>query len=383
MKITDIRTLCLSRPHEPEREWFSDAFRSYKADCPIVIIETDAGIQGISEPSSYGVPPRIRERVEAMKPDFLGRDPLEPGLVPANSGDQEQDIVNAGIELALWDIRGKVEDKSVAALLISQLGGDPHERIRLYASAGVRYDWDHNPESVIDEAEDCVNQGFTAFKMRLGTHWGWSGVTVPRFLELLRRMTDRVGDRLELMLEGNCRFDEEQALAVGRALDEMGWTWLEEPLPKDQVDGYARLNAALDLPITGGESNSLLADFEPFFAKKAYSIAQLDVGITTMSQAIEIVHRAEECGVTVCPQNWHNGLLTMSNAHLVAALPNPTVLEVNISQGPLQWDILTQCPLRDGYLEMPQKPGWGVELADDIEGRFPYIEGPWGVAVER
>ena len=165
MKITDIRMLCLSRPHEAEAIWFSSKFRVFKADCPIVMIETDEGIQGISEPSTYGNATYMRQRLEEMKPRLVGKDIDDPSLLPANDGHRENDITNAGIELALWDIRGKAAGKRVADLIIDQFPGpprQPRERFRLYASAGVQYDWDDNPESVIDEAVAQADKGFTA-----------------------------------------------------------------------------------------------------------------------------------------------------------------------------------------------------------------------------
>ena len=86
----------------------------------------------------------------------------------------------------------------------------------------------------------------------------------------------------------------------------------------------------------------------------------------------------------MCPHNWHNGLMLMANAHLVAALPEPKVLEQCMIQGPLQWEILREKPvIQDGYLELPDTPGLGVDIADDLEERFPYIEGSYGVRVER
>jgi L-alanine-DL-glutamate epimerase-like enolase superfamily enzyme len=386
MKITDVRTLCLSRKHEPELIWFSSEFRAFKADCPIVIIETDGGLQGISEPSTYGDPPALKSRAEELKYQLIGEDPEDPSLVPENTGDDLGDIYNAGIELALWDIRGKIAGKRVADLILDELPGprrQPHERLRLYASAGVQYDWNGNPESVIDEAIGLADRGYTAYKMRLGTAWHWSDITVERFLELAQGVTDAVGDRMELMLEGNARLDEDQALQIGRWLDERGWTWFEEPLPKDQIDGYARLNKALDIPITGGEANTRLDDFEPFFKKHAYARGQLDVGMCTLREALRIYERGREYGIPVFTQNWHNGLLSVCNAHFLAALPEMHVLEQFVGQGPLQWDILRESPIDSGYFNLPAGAGWGVELADDLEEQFPWIPGSWGEHEER
>ena len=315
LKITDIRTLCLSHKHAPEDIWFSSDFRVFKADCPIIIIETDGGIQGVSEPSTYGYPPALKERAEALKPQLLGRDPEDPSLVP---------------------------------------------------------------ESLFDEAISLADRGYTAYKMRLGTEWRWSGITVERFLLLAQALTDAVGERMELMLEGNARLNEEQALQIGRWLDERAWTWFEEPLAKDQLEGYARLNKALAIPITGGESNTRLADFEPFFAKKAFAKGQLDVGMCTLREAIRIYRRGRDYGIPVFAQNWHNGLLTVANAHFLAALPEAHVLEQFVGQGPLQWSILRERPIADGYFNLPADPGWGVSLAPNLAQKFPWIPGSWG-----
>ena len=106
MKITDIRTLSLSRPHEPERQWRTGGVYVSKADCAIVIIDTDEGVQGIAEPCAYGTPPQIRDEVERMKPDLVGKDPTDPSINPQTVGfNAPVDTAVAGIDAALWDIR--------------------------------------------------------------------------------------------------------------------------------------------------------------------------------------------------------------------------------------------------------------------------------------
>ena len=100
MKITDIRTLSLSRAHEPERQWYSATFHVPKADCSICVIETDEGLQGIAEPCAYGVPPDIAARIEQLKPSLIGRDPHDKDLVPANEAVRANDIANAVVYLA-------------------------------------------------------------------------------------------------------------------------------------------------------------------------------------------------------------------------------------------------------------------------------------------
>jgi len=88
--------------------------------------------------------------------------------------------------------------------------------------------------------------------------------------------------------------------------------------------------------------------------------------------------------IDLIPHSWHNGLMAMANAHLVAALPNPRFVELCMIQGPLQWAILAEKPtIKDGWLVLPDQPGLGVELAKDLEERFPYIEGHYAVQVTR
>ena len=380
MRITNIETLCLSRPHEPDRQWFTSKYRTVKADCAIVIIETDGGLRGIGEACAYGDPPKIRERVSNLAKDLIGKDPADPSIAPRPEGkDRAPDIAIAGIDCALWDLRGKIENKRVAQLLTES----PLDRVRVYASSGCRYDWDEDPEQVVREAVEYADEGWTAFKMRIGTHWEWSGVSVEQFVDLASKVTDAVADRMELMLDGNCRLTEAQSLTVAKALDEMGWTWFEEPMKRDP-EAYARLNAAVDMPITGGEPFTRIEQFEPYFEKNAFAIVQPDAGVCGITECFRIAERAHELGVDLCPHSWHNGLMAMANGQLVAALPNPRVLEVCRIQGPLQWGILSKKPeIVDGYLIFPDAPGLGVDIPDDLEDQFPYIDGTYGITVER
>jgi L-alanine-DL-glutamate epimerase-like enolase superfamily enzyme len=141
----------------------------------------------------------------------------------------------------------------------------------------------------------------------------------------------------------------------------------------------------MDLPITGGEQFTTLEQFQPYLERKAYDIVQPDAGICGITEAMAIARLAHDhFGVGLCPHSWHNGLMAMANAHLVAALPRPKVLELCRIQGPLQWGILKEVPvIRNGHLELPPGPGLGVDLAEGIEERYPYIEGTYAIQVSR
>jgi L-alanine-DL-glutamate epimerase-like enolase superfamily enzyme len=379
MKITRLETICLSRLHELERQWFTARYRTVKADCAIVVISTDEGLQGIGEACAYGWPHLIRDWVDWMAPEMVGKSPLDPRVVPHPNGrSSSHDAAVAGIDAALWDLRGKVAGKRVSELLAEH----PQDGVRLYASSGCRYEWRHRPEQLIEEALEYIAQGYTAFKFRLGTEWAWDGVTVDRFLGLVRELSQAVAGRMELMLDGNCRLTEEQALPIAKELDRLNFTWFEEPIPKEQIDGYARLCAAVDMPITGGESFTSLEQFRPYFEKKAYDIVQPDAGWCGISEAMRIAETAQRYGAHACPHSWHNGLMAMANAHFIAAMPQPLMLELCLIQGPLQWGILAEKPvIEKGRLLFPDKPGLGVALAENLTERFPYIPGHYAIEV--
>ena len=381
MNITGLDTLCLSRMHEPERQWFTAQYRTVKADCAIVRVHTDAGLVGIGEASAYGVPTRIAEWVDWLAPTVIGKDPADPAAAPHPNGrNRAHDAAAAGIDCALWDLRGQIEGKRVSELL----GGSPADSVPMYASSGCRYDWRKRPEQLIEEALGYVEQGFPVMKFRIGTQWDWDGVTVDRFLGLLRELHQAVAGRMELALDGNCRLSLEEALPIARELDRLGFAWLEEPIPWSDIEGYAALAAAVEMPVTGSESFTTLEQFRPFIEQRAYDIVQPDAGICGLTELVRIAEMAAHHGLKLYPHSWHNGLMAMVHAHAIAALPNLEILEVCQIQGPLQWDIAAEPPqMIDGHLHLPDRPGLGIEAAADVAERYPYIEGHYALTIER
>ena len=111
MKITKLETICLSRPHEVERQWFTSRFRTIKADCAIVVIHTDDGMTGIGEASAYGWPLLIQEWVDFLAPTLIGKDPTDPAIVPHPHGrSRSHDAAVGGIDCALWTCAAKSKE---------------------------------------------------------------------------------------------------------------------------------------------------------------------------------------------------------------------------------------------------------------------------------
>jgi L-alanine-DL-glutamate epimerase-like enolase superfamily enzyme len=381
MRITKLETLCLSRMHEPERQWITASYRTVKADCAIVVVHTDEGVTGVGEASAYGGPLGIQDTVEWLAPELVGLHPDDAATILSPNGrGRRYDAAVAGIDCALWDLRGKIAGKPTADLLADAAD----DSVRLYASSGCRYDWRDRPEQLVDEALEYVDLGYTAMKFRIGTQWAWDGVTVERFLALVREVHAAVDGRMELMLDGNCRLSEAEALDIALELDRLGFAWFEEPIPNADIEANARLNAAVDMPITGGESFTTLEQFRPYLDAGAYDIVQMDAGLCGITELMRIAKVAARYGVDVCPHSWHNILMGLANGHAVAALPNGRVLEQCMIQGPLQMDILAEPPLiKDGRLLFDGRPGLGATLAENLEASFPYIDGGYALTVQR
>jgi L-alanine-DL-glutamate epimerase-like enolase superfamily enzyme len=254
----------------------------------------------------------------------------------------------------------------------------------MYASAGVRYDWSVDPEQLVAEALEHADAGWTAYKFRIGTEWAWGAVDAGQFLALAGEVAAAVGDRMQLMVDANQRLDRLSALTVARGLDDLGYAWFEEPLPQEDIEGYELLNHAVRMPVTGGERFTSVREFRPYLERGAYAIVQSDAGICGITECLRIAAMARHHGVDFCPHGWHNGLMAMAHAHLMAGLRAARPVEICTVQGPLQWDILADPPaVRDGRLALPAVPGLGVALAADLERRYPYVEGHYAVTVER
>jgi len=140
----------------------------------------------------------------------------------------------------------------------------------------------------------------------------------------------------------------------------------------------------VDLPITGGEQYTTVEQFRPYMESRAYGILQPDAGICGITELMKIAEVADGYGIGLCPHSWHNGLMCMANAHAVAALPNPKVLELCMIQGPLQWGILAEEPtIEAGWLTLPARAGLGATLAEGVEKKYTYVEGNYYVDVVR
>lgn len=391
MKITNIETICLSRIHEIENQWKTFNVKTLKADVAIVVVSTDSDLVGIGEACAYGNPSFIKIWIDKFAPEIIGKDPREIEFLPHpvgfthehfnyknNSFLRGHDSAVGGLDCAIWDLKAKINKTSVSKLISPK----SKDSMKVYASSGVRYDWREDPNQLIEETKSYIDLGFSATKVRIGTKWTWDNVTTDKFIGLMKDLSSEVGKKMNLMVDGNCNLNIEQASKIAKELEKLGFIWFEEPINKDDIEGYIKLNASVEMPISGGEQLTTLAQFVPYIDKKAYDIIQPDVGEAGITECLRISKYAENNGIKVIPHSWHNGLMVVASAHFASSLLNPQFVEMCMVQGPLQWDILKEYPIKSGSISI-EGPGLGVNLADNLTEKFPYIEGNYFVDVVR
>lgn len=178
------------------------------------------------------------------------------------------------------------------------------------------------------------------------------------------------------------RLTFEQCLELAPVLEELRFLWFEEPCSafgEDAIEDHVKIGKAmLHVMIAGGEGLSNRFEFKEWIDRGAYDIVQPDCNYAGVTESWHVARMAHLGRKACCPHNWHGGLTIMANAALVAAIPNRLMLEHNVTYSHLR-EGLFKDPLvaKRGYMELSNKPGYGVEVIPDIARKFPYIPGPF------
>lgn len=378
IRITDIKVTLMSYDLK-DKSWVTATMLIWKSDAVLVEVFTDKGVVGIGESSPYGGPEFLKKTIEeSLKPALIGKNPFDVEyLAAAWGGPRPSYAAWAGIDAACWDIIGKVRHQPVYRLLG---GASAQTRLRMYASGGVEYAWYDRPEALVEEAARCKEAGYTAYKFRIGTEWKNAGMTVQKYIPYLHKIRASVGPQMDLMQESNMRLSLEECLQLAPVLEELKFLWFEEPIrtnAEGALEGHLKIKQALPtVKISGGESRGSRFEFKEWIDRGAYGIVQPDCNVTGLTEAWQIAQIANLTGKPCCPHNWHGGLTTMANAALVSAVPNRLVLELNQTYNPFKEEIFVDPLLvKNGYMTLPNKPGFGMELKPNIAAKYPYLPG--------
>ena len=386
LTIRDVRVTPISHV-DPEGDlWRSGTYQVWKTDGAITQIFTEEGLVGIGEGSPYEDPARIKEYTEMyIRPLLIGKNPFDvEALCNRGNGSRRSRAPWAGVDVACWDLIGKAVGKPVYELLCTE--GTPRRQIAIYASGGVEHAWYENgAEMLIEEALCHREAGYDAFKFRPGTDWQAAGMTLERYAPILERLRDAVGPEFRLMHEGlGMSLGSLEAIISDFAplLEKLGFYWFEEAFGGtniEHIDLFVQLKEAMPtVRVSGGERFRERFEAQVWLDRRALDIVQTDCNVTGLTENWYIARMAHLRGISLIPHNWHGGGTTMANAHLVAAIANGEYCELNQTYNPLKEGIFKEpLTVENGVMTLPNKPGLGVELIDDLEERFPFQPGPY------
>lgn len=386
VKITDVRVIPLSYVDPAGDLWRTGGYQVWKTDGAITQIFTDSGLVGIGEGTPYENPADIKQYTEdVIRPLLIGQNPFDVELL-ANRGNTSRRARApwAGIDTACWDLIGKITGKPVYELLA--VDHAPQPQIKIYASAGVEHEWYDDGETfLIEEALRYKEEGYDAFKFRCGTEWQAAGLNFDRYIPTLRRLRDAVGPDFRLMHEGIGAQGGPLELIITEfapVLEELGFYWFEEAFggtALEHIELFIQLKEAMPtVKVSGGERFLERFEAQEWLDRGALDIIQTDCNVTGLTENWHIARMAHLRGVTSIPHNWHGGGTTMVNAHFVAGIPNGEYCELNQTHNPLKEQIFVEpLTVEKGMMTLPDRPGFGVELIDDVEKRFPYTPGSY------
>jgi L-alanine-DL-glutamate epimerase-like enolase superfamily enzyme len=335
----------------------------------LVRLRTEDGVEGWGQTAPFSADITATVLHRHVAPHVLGRDETDIAGLCQDVIEREYKFPGsyvcralAGVETALWDLRGKRENKPVCTLL-----GGP-EKPAPVAAYGSSMRRDISPEEEGKRLHRLQDErGYRAFKIRVGLECGHDIDASPGRTEAIIPTVRRaVGDDCTVFADANSCYTPARAITVGRLLEESRYGHYEEPCPYWELEWTAEVAAALSIPVAGGEQDTDLAHFRRMIRMDAVDIVQPDICyLGGMDRSRQVAGMAAEKGKLCTPHSANRSLVTVFTMHLLAAIPNPgPFLEFSIEPG--AWtDELFEPVLEavDGRVPFPARgPGWGVQI---------------------
>lgn len=405
MKITDVKTILLTAPCTDD-PFITPSLRKVRS-AAFIRIETDMGMIGIGETyGGYFFPEGVPPIVDFFKPILIGnnvedipelwRRMYHAGNFWCRVGLGA--IVMAGIEAAMWDLRGKELGLPVYKLLADQwknkfsnnpsISSDIHQKIPCYASGGPS----NYPLDVLTKKIDFYcSLGFKGVKLGCGAFEEGKGFEISNDpneaadheAAKAAFVRKKYGNDLWLMFDahmGNSpgvTWGLETATSVAKSLEEFDLFFLEEPLHYTRPDLYAELCRNTKTPIAGGECLTAVCEWQTFINQNSFQIGQPDASFTSgLDQFMEVASMLAKAGRNIATHAWGAGASLMQNVHCGFACSNTTMLEIAPAYGPLHSELIgDSLKIKDGYVLLPERPGLGITLTDETIRKFPFIPG--------
>ena len=363
MKVTKAKTRVLRTP--ADNPLVVDAPPSNATRTFVTLeMDTDEGVQGIGLtfiPALHSSPltPALKEAVDALAQMVMGEDPMPVEAIACNlkeaaTGSGPGGIFSlalSAVDMALWDIKGKALDQSVCSLL-----GGYRDRLPAYASGALMRT--QNTEYLAEAGPRLVEMGFKQMKTQLGGE-----PTVARELERIRVLREGIGEDIDLMCDINQLWNVNQAIEVGRRLEEYHLFWLEDVVAHDDYQGLARVADALTTPIAAGEYHYGITPFRHLLEARSIDIVMIDLlRVGGITQWRKVAGMAEAFNLPVVSH-----LVPEIHVQLMAAIPNGLTVEYM----PWTLRLFEETPeLDDGEIVVPQKPGLGLKFNEEVVKQY-------------
>ena len=332
----------------------------------VVRVKTDSGAEGWGQTAPFNADVTATVLHRQIAPLVLGADALDTDAISDRCIEGNYKFpwsyvcrALAGVDTALWDLRGRIEGKGVCELL-----GGKARRIPVYGSSMRR---DITPE---EEAARLARlrdeKGFGAFKVKIGSVCGhdrdeWPGRT-EALIPAVRRA---IRDDVKLLADANSCYTPARAIEVGRMLESYGVCHFEEPCPWWEIEWTAEVAAALKVDVAGGEQDNDLAQWRREIGMHAVDVVQPDVCyVGGLTRALRVAGLAAEAGLACVPHSANLSMVSVFTVHMLAAIPNAgAYMEYSIEPGLWAGDMYSpRLEAVDGEVSVPEGPGWGVEM---------------------
>jgi D-galactarolactone cycloisomerase len=376
MRIADLRAYATSFPVSPDASVTLGIGRAVKRDAVVVKVTTDEGLVGYGE-SHHGRSPgavahlantTLRQLVVGMDAtDVVG---VWARIYKMQLGSHGMGaacaIAMSGLDMALWDIRGKAAGWPLYRLL-----GGASRPIPAYAG-GVSLGY-QEPASLVDEARALVEQGYRALKLRVGD-------SPARDLARVAAVRQAFGSDLVILTDANTGYSVADARQAMPGLETCGVGWLEEPFPAHDHRSYAVAATFSRVPLAAGENHYTRFEFSRVIEDRVISILQPDLSKTGgITEALRIAAMASAFKVPIHPHTSMTGLNMAASIHFLAAIENAGYFEADVSRDNLFRDQLVSPPYQlgpDGCVRPLEKAGLGLEVDEKFLEKHPVIEGP-------
>jgi L-alanine-DL-glutamate epimerase-like enolase superfamily enzyme len=373
LKVADVKAIPLS--FKPPTVVRLGIGRVVKRDAVVVKVVTDDGIVGWGEAHHGRAPSTIANLINHTLRDMVVGESVHDvvgiwskiyrmqlkshGLGAATS------MAMSGIDMALWDIRGK----DVGRPLYQLLGGAVRP-VKAYAG-GVSLGW-QEPSTLAEEASRLVGEGYRALKLRIGR-------SPKEDIASVKAVREAVGADVAILVDANTEYSLDDVRAVVDAFEELGVGWLEEPFPPHDHRSYAMAKEMTGIPLAAGENHYTRVEFSRVVEDGVISILQPDVSkVGGITEGLRVAALGSTWKLPICPHTSMTGLNMAATIHFLSAIENGGYFESDVSVGNLFREELTTRPFQlagDGTVKALEGPGIGVEVDEKFIAAHPFVEG--------